>query len=51
MPDAMSEKKKKRQTMYKRTQHDVTKHLVVRHLNMADSNTKAKHLLELELDR
>ena len=37
--------------MYRRTQHDVTKHLVVRHLNMADGNTKAKHLLELELDR
>jgi len=34
-----------------RTQHDIGKHLVVRHLNMTDSDTKAQHFLELELDR
>jgi len=33
------------------TQHNVREHLVVRHLNMTDGDTKAKHLLELELDR
>ena len=33
-----------------RTQHDVGENLVVRHLNVADGDTQAKHLLELELD-
>ena len=34
-----------------RTQHDVSKDLVVRHLNVADSDTQAENLLQLELDR
>ena len=33
-----------------RTQHDVCKNLVLSHLDMADSDTQAEHLLELELD-
>jgi hypothetical protein len=31
-------------------QHDVTKNLVIVHLNVADSDTQAENLLELELD-
>ena len=34
-----------------RTQHDVGEHLVVGHLDVADGDTQAKYLLELELDR
>ena len=34
-----------------RTQHDVTEDLVVVHLNVADGDTQAENLLELELDR
>ena len=34
----------------KLTQHDVSKNLVIRHLHMANSNTQAENLLELELD-
>ena len=34
-----------------RTQHDVGEDLVVGHLDVADSDTQAKNLLELELDR
>ena len=33
-----------------RTQHDVAKDLVLGHLNMADGDTQAENLLELELD-
>ena len=33
-----------------RTQHDVGEHLVVGHLDVADGDTQAKNLLELELD-
>ena len=33
-----------------RTQHDVSENLVVRHLDVADGDTQAKNLLELELD-
>ena len=33
-----------------RTQHDVCKNLVLSHLDMADSDTQAEHLLQLELD-
>ncbi len=33
------------------TQHNVGEDLVVRHLDMTDSNTQAKNLLQLELDR
>jgi hypothetical protein len=50
MPDVMCEKNHSKQTAYWHTQHDVSNHLVVRHLNMTDGDTKAKHLLELELD-
>jgi len=32
------------------TKHDVSKYLVIGHLNVADGNTQAKDLLELELD-
>jgi hypothetical protein len=32
------------------TEHDVSKDLVVVHLDVADSNTQAQNLLELELD-
>ena len=35
----------------RRTQHDVGKDLVVGHLNVADGDTQAENLLELELDR
>ena len=35
----------------RRTQHDVGKDLVVGHLDVADSDTQAKDLLKLELDR
>lgn len=35
----------------KRTQHDVGENLVLGHLDVADSNTQAENLLELELDR
>ena len=35
----------------KRTQHDVAKNLVVGHLDVADGDTQAENLLELELDR
>ena len=34
-----------------RTQHDVGKNLIVVHLNVADGDTQAENLLELELDR
>ena len=34
-----------------RTQHDVGKNLVVRHLDVADGDTQAENLLQLELDR
>ena len=34
-----------------RTQHDVGKNLVVGHLDVADGDTQAENLLELELDR
>lgn len=34
-----------------RTQHDVGEDLVVGHLDVADGDTQAKNLLELELDR
>ena len=34
-----------------RTQHDVGKDLVVVHLDVADGDTQAENLLELELDR
>ena len=34
-----------------RTQHDVSEDLVVGHLDVTNSNTQAKNLLELELDR
>ena len=33
-----------------RTQHDVTEDLVLSHLDVADGDTEAQHLLELELD-
>lgn len=33
-----------------RTQHDVGKNLVFAHLDVADSNTQAENLLQLELD-
>ena len=53
MPGATSVNKIKNLSRYHttRTQHDVTKDLVIRHLNMANSDTKAQHFLELELDR
>ena len=38
------------EVVVRRTQHDVTKDLVVIHVNVANSNTQAKDLLELELD-
>jgi len=31
--------------------HDVAQHLILGHLDVADSDTKTEHLLELELDR
>ena len=34
-----------------RTQHDVGEDLVLGHLDVADGNTQAENLLELELDR
>jgi len=34
-----------------RTQHDVGKNLVLGHLDVADGDTQAENLLELELDR
>ena len=34
-----------------RTQHDVTENLVLSHLDVADGDTQAENLLELELDR
>ena len=34
-----------------RTQHNVREDLVVRHLDVADGDTQAEDLLELELDR
>ena len=34
-----------------RTQHDIGKDLVVVHLDVADGDTQAENLLELELDR
>jgi len=43
----MSSPKKKKKVL---TQHDVTQDLVVVHLDMANSNTEAQDLLELELD-
>lgn len=33
-----------------RTEHDVSKNLILSHLDVADSDTQAEHLLELELD-
>ena len=33
------------------TQHDIGEYLVLSHLNMANCDTQAKNLLELELDR
>ena len=33
-----------------RTKHDVAEHLVVGHLDVADGDTQAENLLELELD-
>ena len=33
------------------TQHDVAENLVLSHLDVADSDTQAEHLLQLELDR
>ena len=32
------------------TQHDVGKHLVLSHIDVADGDTQAEDLLELELD-
>ena len=37
-------------TTARRTQHDVTEDLVLSHLDVADSDTKAENLLQLELD-
>ena len=34
-----------------RTQHDVAENLVLSHLDVADGDTQAENLLELELDR
>ena len=34
-----------------RTQHHVSENLVLSHLDVPDSDTEAKNLLELELDR
>lgn len=34
-----------------RTQHDIGQDLVIGHLDVADGDTKAENLLELELDR
>lgn len=33
-----------------RTEHDVSENLVLSHLGVADGDTQAQHLLELELD-
>jgi hypothetical protein len=32
------------------TKHDISEDLILRHLHVADSNTEAQNLLELELD-
>lgn len=36
--------------MERRTQHDVTENLILSHLDVANSDTQAENLLELELD-
>jgi len=53
MPGVTSVNKRNDLSRYRttRTQHDISKDLVIRHLDMANSDTKAQHFLELELDR